>query len=885
MAKNLKLNIKNAQLAEAIKLNKVKKVVPSASQEEDTLSPAVSAVALPETQHVESSNTPPNHPVEQAVTMAPQAKEESSSPDQPHQIKANPAPIRQEIDKPKTRSFSSPSSYQENRQPYSQGNTYSSQPRQPTGDRFRPNHSNYPPRPSLPRNQFTPSQRSQPYPNSRFPSQGSPRPTSPGSGPRPFNSFTPRREGSGYPTTERTPFNLGTKMPNLPRLDEGVKKTKTEEEEYHKKKVASNFKEFKDNKPAKKETIKGSFDSRARQGLTDLDEQEWRRKKHIKHKVVKEEEVIRPKNLKIRLPITVKDLAAEMKLKASQLIAKLFMQGIILTLNDYLDDETTVQLLGSDFDCDILIDRAEEQRIRITEETIKEEIAKTPDDQKVIRPPIVTFMGHVDHGKTSLIDYIRKTNVVAAEAGAITQHIGAFSCQTAVGALTILDTPGHEAFSAMRTRGADITDIIVLVIAGDEGIKAQTEEAIAQAKQANVPIVVAINKSDKPSFNPENVYRQLSEHELLPESWGGHVITVNCSAINGNGIKELLEMLALQAEVLELKANPSSRARGSVIESQMHKGLGPVATVLVQNGSLRIGDALVFDQDWARIKTMQDASGKKIDVAGPSTPVKITGLSALPEAGSDFIAVESESDAKELAYQRSEGMKKHQLHQSKALGLEGWLKQKTDNKNKKILNLIIRADVQGSVEALQASLQKIISEKASLNIISAVVGEITESDAQLAMASKALILGFHTKVSKHAEFLIKQNKVALKMHDIIYHAVDDIKESMRLLLDKIPKENESGLAQVKAIFKASQLGVIAGCQMADGIIRRNQQARLIREGNVVWKGTIASVKRGKEDVREVSKGLECGILLNNHSDIREGDAIQTFDITYLEQEL
>lgn len=645
------------------------------------------------------------------------------------------------------------------------------------------------------------------------------------------------------------------------------------------------FKEYKDLKPQKKVEPRVSFDSRDRQGLRDNDDEAWRKRRPShKPRYVQEEAIIRPKQLKVRLPISIKDLASEMKLKASQLISKMFMQGVVITLNDLLDDETTIQLLGHEFECEITIDTSEEQRLRITDKTIKQEIQETPIDVLITRPPVVAFMGHVDHGKTSLIDAIRKTNMAAGEAGAITQHIGAFKCHTPVGDITILDTPGHEAFSAMRTRGADVTDIVVLVIAGDEGIRTQTLEAIQQAQDAKVPIVVALNKSDKPNFNPENIYRQLADNNLLPEAWGGAIITVNCSATTGAGVKELLEMLALQAEVLELKANPKTRARGTVIESEMHKGLGAVATILVQNGTLRMGDAVVFGQPWARVKTMHNEHGRELQEAGPSTPVKITGLSALPGAGSEFIVVKNEREARELSAGRTEGQKNLQM-QTKRVGVEGLLQQKAEQSVKKILTLILRADVQGSLEALKNSLLKIHSKKIELNIISAGVGEISESDIQLAAASKATIIGFHTKIESHAESLIKQTKVIVKSHDIIYHAVDDVRALMLAQLDKIPQETDTGAALVKATFKASQLGVIAGCQVIEGTIKRSHHIRVMRNNQIVWKGAIASLKRVKEDVREVSKGYECGILVQNFNDLKEGDILQAYEITYLDQEL
>ena len=712
----------------------------------------------------------------------------------------------------------------------------------------------------------------------------------PPAGPRP--PYQPRREPYGpRPSTPGQPggYRPDTRRPPLPpkeppRLDEQRERKPGKSFEEEPRKVPP--KEFREHKPTKKVEEQRSFDARDRQGLrADHEEQTWRKRRPAhKMRPIQQEEIIRPKSLKVRIPITIKDLASEMKLKASQLIAKLFMKGVVLTLNDFLDDETTIQLLGHDFDCEIAIDRTEENRLRITDKTIKQEIQESQTDDLILRPPVVAFMGHVDHGKTSLIDTIRKSDLAGGEAGAITQHIGAFKCHTAVGDLTILDTPGHEAFSAMRARGADVTDIIVLVVAGDEGIRAQTIEAIEQAQAAHVPILVAINKCDKPNFNAENVYRQLSEHNLLPEAWGGQTITVNCSAVAGTGVKELLEMLALQAEVLELRANPNSRARGTVIESEMHKGLGAVATVLVQNGTLRLGDALVFSKQFARVKTMHDEHGRELTEAGPSTPVKITGLSDLPEAGSEFIVVKSEKEAMEIAEKRGEGQRHALLHQAKR-GAESFLAEKANGIKKKVLNLILRADVQGSVEALKTSLLKIASNKIELNIISAGVGEISESDVQLASASKAIIVGFHTKIESHAENLIKASKVTVKLHDIIYHAVDDIRAIMLSMLDKIAQESDIGEAEIKATFKASQLGVIAGCLVTDGSIKRSSHVRLVRDKQVIWKGPIHSLKKVKEDVREVSKGHECGIVLQNNNDVKVGDILQAFEITYLEQEL
>lgn len=650
-----------------------------------------------------------------------------------------------------------------------------------------------------------------------------------------------------------------------------------------KKGKSGKFKEFKDLKPARKQD-KSRFDSRDRQGLREGEEDlRWRKRKHKAQKFEVEDTTIRPSSLKIRVPISIKDLAVQMKLKASQLVEKLFMQGLVLTLNDLLDDETTIQLLGQEFGCEITIDSSEQERIRITDKTIKEEVALTSEDLLEPRAPIVAFMGHVDHGKTSLIDAIRKSNRAASEAGAITQHIGAFRCKTAVGDIAILDTPGHEAFSAMRARGADVTDIVVLVVAGDEGIRQQTIEAIQQAKDAKVTIVVAINKSDKPNFDPELVYRQLSEQELLPEVWGGTTITVNCSAVTGQGIPELLEMLALQSEVLELKASPTSRARGVVLESEMHKGLGPVATVLVQNGTLKVGNACVFDYHFGRIKTMRDEFGKPLQEAGPSTPVEVTGLSGLPEAGQEFIVVKDEKEAKIISDVRSQDRRQTTLTVKKAVSLEKLMEGSKDVPQK-TLTLILRADVQGSLEALRAALLKIESKKVDLNIIFAGVGEISESDVQFANASNAVIIGFHTQIEGHAEPLIKQYGVIVKLHDIIYHAIDDVRELMAAQLDKIAIETEKAKVEVRATFKSSQHGVIAGCYVLEGTVNRNYHVKLIRAGNEIWKGSISSLKRVKDDVREVSKGFECGILLGTN-DVQAGDLLNVYEVTYIKQTL
>lgn len=646
----------------------------------------------------------------------------------------------------------------------------------------------------------------------------------------------------------------------------------------------SKFKEFRDLKPKRSQQGRG-FDGRDRRGLSADEDQRWRKKRKAKGvKEINEDLTVRPTALEVKLPVSIKDLAAQMKLKASQLIQKLFMQGMVITLNDSLDDETTVLLLGEEFGVTISIDTKEEDRIRITDQSILEEIQKTDTDKLIQRAPVVAFMGHVDHGKTSLIDAIRQSNLAGGEAGAITQHIGAFRCHTPVGDIAILDTPGHEAFSAMRARGAEATDIVVLVVAGDEGMRQQTEEALQHAKAAGVTIIVAINKCDKPNFSTDTVYRQLSEHELLPEEWGGQTITVNTSAVTKEGIDTLLEMLALQAEVLELKANPETRARGSVLESEMHKGMGAVATLLIQNGTLQKGDAVVFGNHWARVKTMSDEHGTSLEKAGPSTPVLITGISGVPTAGEEFIVVSDEKEARSIAEARQAEERQKQLQARSAVNLDNLLQAASDSE-KKVLNIILRADVQGSLEALKVALMKIESEKVLLNIVLAGVGEISESDVQLAASSNAVILGFHTGVESHADPLIKQHGVQVHTHDIIYHAIDQVRLMMTGLLDRIAEEEDRGKAKVLATFKSSALGTIAGCLVTDGVIHRNHMIRIIRDGEKVWSGSINSIKRVQDDVREVKAGVECGIVLGSGHNVEVDDILEAYEVVYKEQGL
>lgn len=623
------------------------------------------------------------------------------------------------------------------------------------------------------------------------------------------------------------------------------------------------------------------FDSRSVDG-----DETWRRRRHNKQKKKKNDEpVIRPKEITITLPITVKELAAQMKIKGTEVIQKLFMQGLPVTINDALEDETTVGLIGQEFECEISIDKTQEERLQITEHSIEEEISGYDANDLEPRAPIVTVMGHVDHGKTSIIDAFRKSNITSGEAGAITQHIGAFSVQTKHGPFTVLDTPGHEAFSAIRERGANVTDIVILVVAGDEGIKPQTKEAIDKAKEAKVPIIVAINKADKPGFNADDVYRQLAENELLPEAWGGEVLTVNCSAKTKEGIETLAEMIALQSEVLELRANPTCRARGTVLESELHRGLGITATLLVQNGTLNVGDAVIFNQEYGKIKTMQDEHGDNLEHAGPSAAVRITGLSGVPSSGNEFIMLEDEREARKIAEERKAAARHEELKKRSSKSLESLMQNKVDSMQRKTLNIILKADVVGSLEAVRETLLNIPTEKVELNFVSTEVGQVSESDIEMAAASGALIVGFHTNIERHAEALLKTEKVKILLFDVIYHLVDEVKEHMISILDKVRKETESGSAKVLATFKASSIGIIAGCQVNDGIVKRSSFTRLFRDGEEIWSGHLTSLKRVQDDVKEVKNGLECGIVLEGTNNIQEGDELKFYEISYITQEL
>jgi len=548
-------------------------------------------------------------------------------------------------------------------------------------------------------------------------------------------------------------------------------------------------------------------------------------------------------------------------------------QGQMVTINHPLDFESAA-ILASEFGYEV-------ENVAFDEETIlaHSDLKETGDDDpnRETRPPVITIMGHVDHGKTSLLDAIRQANVTEGEAGGITQHIGAYAVDLDGRKMTFLDTPGHEAFTAMRSRGAQVTDIVVLVVAADDGVMPQTKEAINHSKAAGVPIIVAVNKVDKPDANPDRVMQELSEFELLPESWGGDTIYVNVSAKEKTNIDQLLEMILLQAEVLELKANPGKRAQGTIVEARLDKGRGPVATVLVQQGTLKIGDPIVAGLHYGRVRSMTNDRGHAVDTAGPSFPVEVTGLTGVPEAGESFHAVEDERVAKEVAQHRHHKLREAELAKSSKISLEQ-LYARIQEGDVKELKVVVKADVQGSVEAVADTLTKLSTDACRLIVLHSGVGGITETDISLASASDAIVLGFNVRPAPKAANLAELEGVDIRLYNVIYDAVNDIKDAMEGLLAPTLQEEDLGRAEVREAFNVSKVGTIAGCYVVSGKIVRNAHARLLRDDVVVWTGKLSSLRRFKDDVKEVSNNYECGIGLENYNDIKPGDVIEVYEV-------
>jgi len=568
--------------------------------------------------------------------------------------------------------------------------------------------------------------------------------------------------------------------------------------------------------------------------------------------------------------ITVAELAHKMAVKASEVIKALMKMGQMVTINQPLDQDTAmivVEEMGHK-----AVTAALDDPEAFTEEEVSQHQAEA-----VPRAPVVTVMGHVDHGKTSLLDYIRRTKVAAGEAGGITQHIGAYHVDTPRGSITFLDTPGHEAFTAMRARGAQATDIVILVVAADDGVMPQTREAVKHAKAAGVPIVVAVNKIDKPGANPDRVKQELVAEEVVPEEYGGDSPFVNVSALTGQGVDDLLEQVLLQAEVLELKAPVDAAAKGLVIEAQLDKGRGPVATVLVQTGTLKVGDVVLAGQTYGRVRAMLDEDGKAIKAAGPSLPVEIQGLSDVPQAGDEFMVLADERRAREIATYRAGKFRNTKLAKQQAAKLENMFENMAAGEVK-TLPIIIKADVQGSQEALSQSLVKLSNEEVKVQLVYAAVGGVTESDVNLAIASKAVILGFNVRADAGARKLAEHNGVDIRYYNIIYDAVDDLKAAMSGMLAPEKKEEVIGSAEIRTVFVASKIGTVAGCYVTSGLVTRTAHFRLLRNNVVIYTGELESLKRMKDDVREVKEGFECGIKLKNYNDIKEGDQLEFFEV-------
>ncbi len=574
------------------------------------------------------------------------------------------------------------------------------------------------------------------------------------------------------------------------------------------------------------------------------------------------------RKIRITEAILVGELAKRMGIKAAELIKKLMELGLMVTINQAIDADAAA-LVAADFGYEI-------EKTGLEIEDLIEEKEEKPEDL-VPRPPVVTIMGHVDHGKTSLLDAIRQTNVTAGEAGGITQHIGAYEVDVDSRKIVFLDTPGHEAFTAMRARGAKVTDIVILVVAADDGVMTQTIEAINHAKAADVPIIVAINKIDKPNANPERVKQGLTEYGLVPEAWGGQTIFAEISAKQKTGLKELLENILIQADILELKATPSRPMSGIIIESKLDKGRGPVATVLVQDGTLQIGDAFVAGIYFGHVRAMISDRGQKLESSGPSTPVEVIGFSSVPNAGDTFVVVTDEKRGKDLANQRLLKQREAELAKSSKISLEDFYKrmQKGDVKD---LNLILKGDVQGSVEALTEALQRLSTDTIHPNILHSSVGAVNESDCMLASASDAIIIGFNIRIEPQAQTLAEHEKIDIRLYNIIYEVIDDVRKAMEGLLEPIYTEKLMGRAQVRQVFRVSRVGVIAGSFVLEGKIIRGSKARLLRDGKVIYEGSIPSIKRVKDDVKDVASGYECGISLADFQDIMTNDIIESFTV-------
>ncbi len=582
------------------------------------------------------------------------------------------------------------------------------------------------------------------------------------------------------------------------------------------------------------------------------------------------------KKIKVYESIQVGELAKLMGVKASEIIRKFMEMGTMVTINQSIDPETAA-IIAAEFGYEV-------EQAPIEEEQLLEYTPPSPEELEP-RPPVVTVMGHVDHGKTTLLDAIRQTDVAAREAGGITQHIGAYKvCLENGQKITFIDTPGHEAFTSMRARGAQVTDIVILVVAADDGVMDQTREAIDHARAAGVPVVVAINKIDKPEANPERVKTELAELGLVPEEWGGETLYAEISAKKKIGIRDLLDLVLLQAEMLELKAAPNRPARGRIIESRLDKGRGPVATIIVQEGTLHEGDSFVAGTTYGRVRAMLDEHGRRLKQAGPSTPVEVLGFSEVPQAGDDFIVMPDEQKARKVAEYRARKQREAEVAREAKMSLEKLFERLREGEIKE-LKVILKADVQGTLEALADSLRKLSTEEVRVNIIRTGIGAVSESDVMLASASEAIIIGFNVRPTAKAKALAQQEKVEIRFYDVIYKVIEDVKKAMAGLLEPEYEERIMGVAEVRATFKVPKVGVVAGCYVKEGKIERGARVRLLRDSVVIYTGRIASLKRFKEDVKEVVAGYECGVGLENFHDIKVGDLLEAFEVVEIKREL
>ncbi|MCC5802811.1 translation initiation factor IF-2 [Rossellomorea vietnamensis] len=575
-----------------------------------------------------------------------------------------------------------------------------------------------------------------------------------------------------------------------------------------------------------------------------------------------------PSKITFSESLTVSELAKKLHKEPSEIIKKLFMLGVMATINQELDKDS-IELIAGEYGVEV------EEEIKVDATDLEVYFTEDTEEQTVERPSVVTIMGHVDHGKTTLLDSIRNTKVTAGEAGGITQHIGAYQVEVDGKKITFLDTPGHAAFTTMRARGAKVTDIAIIVVAADDGVMPQTVEAINHAKAAEVPIIIAVNKMDKEAANPDRVMQELTEYELVPEAWGGDTIFVPLSALSGEGIDNLLEMIVLVSEVEELKANPDRLAQGTVIEAQLDKGRGSVATLLVQNGTLKVGDPIVVGNTFGRVRAMVNDLGRRVKEAGPSAPVEITGLNDVPQAGDRFVVFEDEKTARSVGEARASQALQAQRGEKSKVSLENLFEQMKQGEMKD-LNLVLKADVQGSVEALAASLMKIEVEGVNIRIIHTGVGAINESDITLASASNAIVIGFNVRPDVNAKRTAEAEGVEIRLHRIIYKVMEEIEQAMQGMLDPEFEEKIIGQAEVRQTFKVSKVGTIAGSYVTEGKISRDSGVRLIRDGIVIFEGELDALKRFKDDAKDVARGYECGITIKNFNDVKEGDVIEAF---------